>query len=563
MQNIVFFLLVATCLAGNGLNVRNQLLLMPYPQSVSAQYGSASSIALTSAVTMNLQSVCSSDPSCQEFMKFNFNHTITFPLQRQEGLKDFTISMFPEFDIPHITPSIAATISKIEIDFTKTTAAEVFPKLQIGNDESYTLTVSTSGVVIKAATAYGARHALETLIQLIRISNGKFVISQLPITITDKPRFQWRGLMIDPSRNVISRETVMRVVDTLASLKMNILHIHLVDAQTFMFESKDYPNLSLKGAYDQENVFTHTFISQLIDYAQKRGVIVYPELDMPAHAASWSLGYPGVAASCFDVAATYRYGENIVTLNPTNENTFPIISSVLKDMQASFKSDYVHIGGDEVSSICWKNCKEAQAIKDWMNLKGFATYGEVEQYFNKYSQEQVISTGAKPVCWEEVYTNGNADLRSVIQVWNDISVLKRAVDDGYKAIFSAGFYVDMQMPLCYNDDPDTCSHPYHMWVWTNRDFYKNDPVKSFTDAEKANVLGGEGASWGESTDDQNIFDRVFQRYSAIAERLWSSEKLTDPESHEVRADYYRCLALRRSISNGAGPLYHQFCDIPK
>ncbi|KAL7715194.1 Beta-hexosaminidase subunit alpha [Entamoeba marina] len=508
---------------------------MPYPQSVSANYGSSDAIASTSEIKLSLPTICSSNPDCSYFMTYNFNHTITFPLNQQ-----------------------------IEVVFSEQLIDDIYPDLKIGNDESYSLTITTSGITITAPTVYGARHALETLIQLYRIYENQFVISQLPITITDSPRFKWRGLMIDPTRNVISKDTIVDIVNTLASLKMNVLHLHISDAQTFMFESKKFPKLSEKGSYDSSKILTQAFIKQLIIYSKVRGVIVYPELDMPAHAASWSLGYPGVGVDCWDyiVARKMRYGENIISLNPANENTFPIIEGVIEELKESFGSDYVHVGGDEVFTGCWSSSNEYSEIIDWMGNHDISSLSGLESYFNKYSQDQVLSDGHTPVVWEEVYDKGNADLQTIIQVWSDIRLLQKAVDDGYKAIFSAGFYLDMQMPLCNNYDESTCTDPHHMWVWTNRDFYANDPVKSFTDAEKENVLGGEGCSWGESADDQNFFGRVFTRYSAIAERLWSDQSLTDPESHEVRANYVRCLGLRRNFMKGAGPLYHSYCDLP-
>ena len=121
----------------------------------------------------------------------------------------------------------------------------------------------------------------------------------------------------------------------------------------------------------------------------------------------------------------------------------------------------------------------------------------------------------------------------------------------------------MEMPLCSEYVDGSCQNPNHMWVWTNRDMYSNDPVKGLTPEQIENVLGGEACSWDESCDDQNFFDRVFQRYSAVAERFWSNQNVIDPESHEVRANYVRCLGLRRSFLKGTGPLYHSYCQVPE
>jgi len=521
---------------------------MPYPKSVSFQYLSASSIQVLDTVQIQLSSNCVED--CQTFLLSNFNQSISYPLSVQKGVKDFKLSLHKAIDFPEITPSIAAVVDKVYVEIT---GSEPFPALKIGIDESYSLEVNTQTIKIKAPTAYGARLAFETLIQLIRINNDKFVISQLPIMINDEPRFKWRGLMVDPSRNPLSPDMFYKIVDALASLKQNILHIHLSDAQTFVFESKKFPKLSENGMYDQKYVLKQDFLKNLVKYAASRGVIIYGEIDTPAHTASWNLGYPGVVADCWDYIASsqMRYGENVLSLNPANDQTFKIIDALMEELSDVFGSDYVHIGGDEVWQSSWSNSVEFPEIKGFMNLIGAATLGELEAYFNKYAQNQVLLHNKHPVVWEEVYAKGSADKNTIVQVWNDIRLLKQAADDGYKAIFSSGFYLDKQMPMCRSYVDGSCVNTHSMWVWTNRDMYSNDPVKDLTDAEKENVLGGEGCSWGESTDEQNFFDRVFQRFGAIAERLWSPETVVGDESHEVRANYVRCLQLRRGFLKGS------------
>lgn len=562
-------LLINITLEGNALDVKNQLLLMPYPKKVQANYDSSDSIEVTKTLTYTVGDNC--DEKCKEFLSDNFKHTITTGLEKQEGLEDFRLSLFKEIDLPQITPEIKNTIEAVNIILMGTTTqipifseGEVFPPLKIGIDESYTLDINANEIKITAPTVYGARHAFETLLQLIRLFKKQFVISQLPISISDEPRFKWRGLLVDPARNVFTPGIFMRIVDALASTKANILHIHLSDGQTFVFESKEYPELSNKGMYDQTKVLTQDFIKELSAYGAKRGVIVYGEIDIPGHTASWNLGYPGVVADCWDyiVKENKNYGENIPCLNPTYEKTFDIISSVLKEVGLSFGSDYVHVGGDEVRTAAWSESKEYKQIKQYMTEKGITDLKGLEHYFNAYSQDAVVSNGKTPIVYEEVFSNQAVNKNSIVHIWSDIRLLSQAVDKGYKAIYSAGYYFDRQMPLCVSyDKENTCMNTHSMWVWTNRDMYGHDPTKNFTPEQLKNVLGGEGCSWDESCDEQNFFDRVFQRFSAVAERFWSEATLTEPNSHEVRANYFRCLNLRREIFKGTGPLYHSFCDL--
>ena len=563
---LILSLCISIALCGNALDVKNQLLLVPYPKKVEAKFDSTDTIEVTSALSFTVGDNC--DDKCKEFLTDNFNHTITTGLKRQEGLSDFRISLFKQIDLPRPTLNIKGTIASVTIELTGGNKAlffngEVFPVFKIGVDESYVLTVQTDKIIITAPTVYGARHALETLFQLIRISEDKkFVISQLPITITDEPRFKWRGLMVDPSRNVLSPSIFKKIIDSLASVKANVMHIHLSDGQTFVFETKEYPELSKKAMYDQSKVLTQDFVKELVAYGAKRGVLVYGEVDVPGHTASWNLGYPGVVADSWAaiVERNANYGENVPCLNPANELTWKLLASVLKEVGETF-GDYVHVGGDEVRTRAWYESKEYEDIKKWMADNKIDNLEDLEHHFNNVAQKHVIDNGKTPIVWEEVYSHQYADKKSIIHVWFDPRLIKLAVDDGYKVIISAGYYLDRQMPLCVSyDKENTCMNTHSMWVWTNRDMYSYDPVKSFTEEELQNVLGGEGCSWGESVDEQNFFDRVFQRYSAIAERLWSDKSITDPNSHEVRASYLRCLDLRRGLFVGTGPLYHSYCE---
>ena len=179
---LISYLCITTALCGNALDVKNQLLLVPYPKSVEAAYDSTETIQVTSSLTYTVGDNC--DEKCKEFLTDNFEHTIITGLKRQEGLSDFRISLFKEIDLPRPTLDIKATIESVTIELTGGNKAlffngDVFPVFKIGVDESYVLSIQTDKIVITAPTVYGARHAFETLFQLIRISEDKkFVISK-------------------------------------------------------------------------------------------------------------------------------------------------------------------------------------------------------------------------------------------------------------------------------------------------------------------------------------------------------------------------------------------------
>lgn len=171
--------LISFGLCGNGLDVKNQLLLMPMPKKVTANYNSPDSVIVTPSLSYIVGTNC--NDKCKDFLNDNFNHTITTTLKRQEGLDDFKVSLHRSIDIPHYIPNQLATVDTVSIELITTdvfskipkAASDVFPKLNIGIDESYTLIVNKDGIAIRAANVYGIRHGLETLIQLVRISEDK------------------------------------------------------------------------------------------------------------------------------------------------------------------------------------------------------------------------------------------------------------------------------------------------------------------------------------------------------------------------------------------------------
>lgn len=163
----------------------------------------------------------------------------------------------------------------------------------IGVDESYNLSVSSKQIVLKAPTTAGALHGLQTLVQLVEKKGVEFAIPNL--IINDAPRFQWRGLMIDVSRHFMPIDVIERNIDAMATVKMNVLHLHLTDDQGFRIESKIFPKLHSEGS--NGDYYSQTQISDLIDYARDRGIEIVPEFDMPGHTKSWFAGHPELASA--------------------------------------------------------------------------------------------------------------------------------------------------------------------------------------------------------------------------------------------------------------------------
>ena len=168
---------------------------------------------------------------------------------------------------------------------------------QLGTDESYTLSISTTAE-LHAKTVYGALRGLETFSQLVQFDfeTETYQIASCPISISDAPRFPHRGLMIDTARHFEPLSAIRGIIDSLPFAKINVLHWHLVDTQSFPFHSESNPKL-WDGAYDAQSRYTHGDIEAIVEYARLRGVRVMPEFDMPGHAQSWCVGYPELCPS--------------------------------------------------------------------------------------------------------------------------------------------------------------------------------------------------------------------------------------------------------------------------
>ncbi|HET6931684.1 MAG TPA: family 20 glycosylhydrolase, partial [Candidatus Acidoferrum sp.] len=200
--------------------------------------------------------------------------------------------------LPPASTSTGAATLEIKTD------RESKPVQEVGEDESYTLDVSSTGAKLHAANPLGTLRGLQTFLQLIEISPDGFRVPALHIE--DRPRFPWRGLLVDSGRHFIPVEVIKRNLDGMEAVKMNVFHWHISDYQGFRVESRKFPKLHEQGSdglyYSQEE------IRDVIDYARDRGIRVMPEFDMPGHSTSWFVGYPELASGAGPYAIERKWG---------------------------------------------------------------------------------------------------------------------------------------------------------------------------------------------------------------------------------------------------------------
>jgi len=379
-------------------------------------------------------------------------------------------------------------------------------------DESYSLTVDPAKISLAAKTDLGVLRGLETLLQLLSADEAGYYFPC--VSIVDKPRFTWRGLLIDVGRHFHPVEVLKRNLDAMAAVKMNVFHWHLTEDQGFRVESKVFPKLHQLGSDGM--YYAQAEIREVVEYAADRGIRVMPEFDIPGHSTSWFVAYPQFSSAPGSYAIERRFGVFGPAFNPADERIYPFFDAFFKEMAGLFPDPYLHIGGDEVEGHQWEANPAIQAFK---KKNGLADNNALQAYFNKRLLKILIKHGKKMVGWDEIF---QPDLPTdiVIHSWRGPKSLVEAARKGYQGILSNGYYIDLCQPAEFH--------------------YLNDPLppdSPLDDRQRSLVLGGEATMWSELVTSETIDSRIWPRAAAIAERLWSPASVRDVD------DMYRRLGL--------------------
>jgi hexosaminidase len=377
---------------------------------------------------------------------------------------------------------------------------------ELGEDESYSLEITPAGATLNAVTPLGVMRGLQTFLQLVKTTSDGFAVPA--VTIQDKPRFPWRGLMIDVGRHFIPLDVLKRNLDGMAAVKLNVFHWHLSENQGFRIESKKFPKLQEMGS--DGLYYTQDEVRELIAYAWDRGIRVVPEFDMPGHSTAWFVGYPELASGPGPYQIERKWGVFDPAMDPTEERTYKFLDGFIGEMTKLFPDQYFHIGGDEVNGKEWNANPKIQAF---MRAHGLKTNQDLQAYFNTRVQKIVSKHRKTMVGWDEIL---RPDLPKdiVVQSWRGQDSLAAAAKLGYRGILSFGYYVDL--------------------MWPASRHYEVDPISgaaaNLTTDEMKLILGGEACMWSEYVSPENIDSRIWPRTAAIAERLWSPQSVTDVNS---------------------------------
>jgi hexosaminidase len=302
-------------------------------------------------------------------------------------------------------------------------------------DESYTLHLSEIGsVTISANTSTGIIHGLTTFTQFFfQHTSGDIYTTLAPITITDNPQFSHRGLNLDVSRHFFPVADIKRTIDALAYTKMNRLHLHMTDSQSWPLEIPSLPTLAEKGAYRPDLVYTVEDFDELQHHAAIQGVQLVTEIDMPGHTSSIYHSHPDLIAA-FDVQPdhyTYAAEPPSGTLKLNSSAVYDFLDTLFDDLLPRIApySGYFHTGGDEVN-------KNAYLLDDTVRSKDPAILQPLMQTFIDRNHAQLREQGFTPIVWEEMLLEWNLTLGDdvVVQSWRSDEAVAQIVEKGYKAL---------------------------------------------------------------------------------------------------------------------------------
>jgi len=405
--------------------------------------------------------------------------------------------------------------------------------------EGYKLTVTPNKITIIGKSA-GLFYGIQTFIQLFPIENEDNVKINA-VTIEDSPRFGYRGMMLDVSRHFFNVQEVKKVIDMLASYKINNFHWHLVDGQGWRIEIKKYPKLTQVGGtrlltnfggnrdyldkVPYTGFYTQDDIREVVKYAADRYINVVPEIEMPAHSDAALRAYPEL--KCLGVDGNTGRGNGIYC--PTEE-TFVFLEDVLTEVMELFPSKYIHIGGDEAGKQPWK---DSQYCQDLIKRLGLKDENELQSYFIQRIEKFINSKGRSIIGWDEILEGGLA-ANATVMSWQGEQGGIAAARQHHNVIMTPqtnGLYFDhyqsssLQEPVSFGR------------YATLSETYDYDPVsKELTEGEKKYVIGTQGNLWTEYVPTvAKMQYQIFPRLFALSEVAWGKvENKSYKDFFEVR-----------------------------
>jgi hexosaminidase len=400
---------------------------------------------------------------------------------------------------------------------------------------SYNLKIEPNKITVVASGHEGIFYGIISLIQLVRSQPSGNIVTLSTCDISDVPRYQWRGFMLDESRHFFGKEKVKQLLDWMAFYKLNKFHWHLTDANGWRIEIKKYPKLTSVGGIGNytdslaaAQYYTQEDIKEIVAYARDRFITVIPEIDMPGHAAAANKAYPE-----FDGGSVPEYPN--FTFDPSNEKVYPFLADILKETNNLFPSHMIHLGGDEVA-LGMQAWAGKPAITEMMVKDKFTSLTDLEHYFFRRMADTVIKLNSKILCWDEAAETDLPAGKTIIFWWrqNVPSQLKLALQKKYQVVLCP------RLPLYFDFVQDKEHVSGRKWngTWFNSvsDVY-NSPDKFIPadELQSSQVLGIQANLWTETIGSEKRLDfMIFPRIAALAEAAWTDPAVKDENSFNER-----------------------------
>lgn len=406
--------------------------------------------------------------------------------------------------------------------------------------EAYRLKVDADGITVIAGSENGFFYGLQSLRLAVDIKHK----NEIPfMEVSDGPRFEYRGLMLDVSRFFMPKEDVMKVIDCMSMLKLNKLHLHLTDDNGWRLEIKKYPKLTEVGAWrvnrkqqlfsDRRNpspdeptpiggFYTQEDMKEIISHAKTRCVEIIPEIDMPAHSNAALAAYPHLACPTVDkfigVLPGLGGANADIIYCAGNEEVFSFLQGIIDEVVELFPSKYIHLGGDEAWKTHWEKCPKCQIR---MKEEGITNVEELQGYFMTRMSRYVQSKGKTVMGWDEL-TNSTIPEGTIIYGWQGLgNAALKAAKQGHKFVMTPArllYLIRYQGPQWF--EPTT-----YFGNNTLKDIYMYEPVQSTWEKEYEDLLMGiQGSMWTEFCNStQDVTYLIFPRLAAVADVAWTSK----------------------------------------
>lgn len=410
-------------------------------------------------------------------------------------------------------------------------------------DEGYCLEVQDKTIGIRASAPAGIFHGIQSLRQLlpldVELRHLVDVDGRIPcVLIEDKPRFSWRGFMLDEGRHFHGKQTVLRILDLMAMLKLNIFHWHLTEDQGWRIDVRKYPRLTQIGSWragtsetmlgrkhdgiPHGGFYSQEDIREIVAYAAERQVVIVPEIEIPGHSLAALASYPELSCTGgpFEVATHFGIFPDIYCAG--KETVFTFLEDVLDEIIVLFPSPIIHIGGDEVPKIRWKKCPDCQKR---IRSEGLKDEHALQLWFTNRIAQHLESRGRRLMGWNQILKAGLAS-SAVIHFWlgNRKKLVNASRQEHRQVVMSS--YLDTYL-----------DHGYALMPLSRA--YRYEPVpRELADTGSTSVLGLEFPLWTEWVPNRARLDyQVFPRLCAMAETGWT------PRDRKDLTDFRRRLEL--------------------